>query len=56
VWFGSHYDGAARFDGKTWTLFGTQDGLIHPNVTDIYVAKDGSVWFASNGGVTRYIP
>jgi ligand-binding sensor domain-containing protein/tRNA A-37 threonylcarbamoyl transferase component Bud32 len=56
VWFGGYYSGAARFDGKTWTLFRTQDGLIHPSVTDIYQDKDGVVWFATEGGVTRYVP
>ena len=56
LWFGSYFHGAARFDGETWSLFGIQDGLIHPNVLDIYIDDNGAVWFATSGGVTRYTP
>ncbi len=56
LWFGSYYHGAARFDGNTWTVFRVQDGLLHPNINDIFVQPDGAVWFATEGGATRFIP
>jgi ligand-binding sensor domain-containing protein/tRNA A-37 threonylcarbamoyl transferase component Bud32 len=56
VWFGAYYHGVIRYDGNVWQSFGVKDGLIHPNVNDIYVAQDGTVWFATSGGVTRYTP
>jgi ligand-binding sensor domain-containing protein len=56
VWFGSASSGAARFDGQTWTTFNIQDGLINPNIHDTYVDTQGSVWFATEGGVSRYRP
>jgi ligand-binding sensor domain-containing protein/tRNA A-37 threonylcarbamoyl transferase component Bud32 len=56
VWFGSGFNGAARFDGKTWALFGVQDGLIQPSIHDIFIDAQGGVWFATEGGVSRYRP
>lgn len=56
IWFGSYYHGAARFDGNTWTVFRVRDGLLHPNINDIFVQPDGTVWFAADGGATRFIP
>ncbi len=56
VWFGTYYNDVIRYDGNAWQSFGVKDGLIHPNVNDIYVAQDGAVWFATSGGVTRYTP
>jgi ligand-binding sensor domain-containing protein len=32
------------------------DGLIHPNVNRAYVDASGAVWFATSGGVSRYVP
>ncbi len=56
LWFGLSYAGAAHFDGSTWQAFSAADGLIHPNVTDIYVHESGEVWFATSGGISRYRP
>jgi len=56
AWFGTYYHGAGRFANDEWEQFETKDGLIHPNVTDIYVDSAGTVWFATSGGVTRYVP
>jgi ligand-binding sensor domain-containing protein len=56
VWFGTYYHGAARFDGTTWYPVTVQEGLVHPDVLDIYVQPDGTVWFATQGGISRYVP
>jgi len=36
--------------------FNTRDGLPHNIVRDVMEARDGSIWFATMGGVTRYRP
>jgi len=56
LWFGLADRGAARLDADGWDDFDVKDGLIHPNVNDIYVDAAGAVWFATSGGVTRYTP
>jgi len=55
-WFGLANRGAAHFNGTNWDNFDVENGLIHPNVNDIYVDETGAVWFATSGGVTRYKP
>jgi len=56
LWFGTYYSGAAHYDGTTWQSFQIEDGLIHSNINDIFVDEQGSVWFATSGGVSRYRP
>jgi signal transduction histidine kinase/ligand-binding sensor domain-containing protein len=36
--------------------FTTRDGLAHDIVRDVLEARDGALWFATMGGVTRYDP
>ncbi len=55
LWLGLE-DRAVRFDGKTWQAFSLKEGLSGPVVYDIYIDPAGSVWFATNGGVTRFAP
>jgi ligand-binding sensor domain-containing protein len=55
----SHGTGVARFtgttsDGKTWTTYTTQDGLPSNWVGPIAVAPDGTVWFGTASGATRF--
>jgi sugar lactone lactonase YvrE len=54
-------DGASRFDGSTWTTFTTADGgpsksngLADNIAQAIVVASDGSLWFGTYSGVSRY--
>jgi serine/threonine protein kinase/ligand-binding sensor domain-containing protein len=56
IWFGGYYGGAARFDGKSWTAYRVQDGLLDANVMDIFVEKNGAAWFATEDGISRYTP
>ena len=55
VWFGT-YDGASRFDGKSWTTFREGDGLPDDLVGAVAIAPDGAVWFGTEYGVSRYLP
>jgi ligand-binding sensor domain-containing protein len=56
LWFCLYYHGAARFDGRSWQQFQVRDGLVYPDVNDIFVDTAGTVGIATTGGVSRYIP
>ena len=56
LWFGSYYSGAWYFNSNDVESYQVKDGLIHPNVNDIYVDGAGTIWFATSGGVTRFRP
>src|SRR5256885_12982437 len=43
LWFCTA-DGLSRFDGYTFTNYGTEQGLPHPNVTDILETRRGEFW------------
>jgi hypothetical protein len=48
------HGGAVRLYDGNWSRIGLEDGLIQRNIKDIYFAEDGSVWFATSGGITRF--
>jgi streptogramin lyase len=56
LWLGTYYNGALRFDGEDFTRYDVGDGLVHANVNHVYVDASGVVWFATSGGVSRYVP
>jgi ligand-binding sensor domain-containing protein len=53
IWVAAE-NGAFTYDGKKWTHFTTKDGLAGNRVKQIHLADDGSVWFITDGGLTRY--
>jgi ligand-binding sensor domain-containing protein len=62
IWFSviSHDEGenmpqgVLEFDGKNWTSYTTQDGLISNRVTDIATSTDGTVWLATDEGISSF--
>jgi hypothetical protein len=47
--------GVYRYDGKTWTHFTTEDGLIDNKICAISLDLSGNVWFGSyDKGVSRF--
>ena len=58
-WFGTNA-GAARHTGyntlDNWTVFTTEDGLIHNKVQAIMVDMMGIVWFGTPEGLSYYFP
>lgn len=61
LWIGcgsSTHGGLFRYDGRNWTVYGTDNGLPHPVVRDITQSADGSIWvatgFSGQGGAARY--
>ncbi|HVS21466.1 MAG TPA: two-component regulator propeller domain-containing protein, partial [Pyrinomonadaceae bacterium] len=55
LWFCTA-DGLSRFDGYTFTNFGTDQGLPHANVTDLLETRSGEYWVATYGGIARFNP
>ncbi len=53
LWFGSEYDGLARFDGETWRVYIQTDGLAASEVKVMVQDRDGSLWLGTIDGVTR---
>src|ERR1041384_558215 len=45
MWFCTE-EGLSRFDGYTFTNYGTAQGLPHPNVNDILETRAGEYWVA----------
>ncbi|MDE2998110.1 MAG: SpoIIE family protein phosphatase [Gemmatimonadota bacterium] len=37
-----------------WTVYQYRDGLAHNVVTSVVQARDGAMWFATRGGISRY--
>lgn len=53
-WFGSHNEGAARFDGQTITYFTVADGLSHNQVRSLIEGPDGTIWFECGAGISYF--
>jgi len=54
VWVSTWRD-AYHFDGEAWTTYSAADGL-GSHVRSIAVANNGVAWFATNRGVSSYVP
>ena len=48
--------GLSRFDGYTFTNFGTAQGLPHSFVNDLLETRGGEYWVATNGGLVHFDP
>lgn len=62
VWVGTQGGGVAMLDPGTMTPHFLRDSssdsgaLINPTVNDILQASDGSIWFATEEGLSRWLP
>jgi ligand-binding sensor domain-containing protein len=56
LWFGhgNTASGLTRWDGSTYTLFTTADGLSNNNVNGIDFDSSNTGWFATNLGLTSF--
>lgn len=50
IWFGTE-NGVSRYDGRRWTTYRSEDGLLNNNVWSIS-GDDESVWFATSSGLS----
>ena len=55
LWFCTS-EGLSRFDGYTFTTYGTEQGLPHRIVTDFLETRGGEYWVGTHGGVSRFNP
>lgn len=54
LWFGSNGFGAIRYNGDSLSYFSVQEGLVGDQITDMMEDKEGNLWFASYGGVSKF--
>lgn len=54
LWISTYDDGMVRYDGDEFELINTEDGLADNTVLGTVEGKDGSMWIATYGGVSRY--
>ncbi len=55
IWFGTWGGGVSEFNGKeTWRSLTLKDGLAGNIVYSIAQEKDGTLWFGTNHGASRY--
>jgi ligand-binding sensor domain-containing protein len=54
IWFGSHQEGVALFNGVQFTYFSKANGLSDNQIRSIYEAENGEIWFEGGEGVSRY--
>ena len=56
-WFGTDL-GVARHTGdqtlENWTIFNTENGLVHEFVQAIAADKEGAIWFGTKGGISVF--
>lgn len=54
IWFGSHQEGAGKFDGEKFTYYHVEDGLSDNQVRNIYEDWNGVIWFEGGKGISSY--
>ncbi len=53
-WIGTNDDGVACYDGQTLRYYSVAEGLAGRAVRAISEQKDGAIWIATEGGVSRF--
>jgi ligand-binding sensor domain-containing protein len=54
IWAVSDDAGVYLYDGATWHSYGIDDGLASDTVYDVVQVEEGSLWFATAQGASRY--
>jgi ligand-binding sensor domain-containing protein len=56
LWFGTVRGGMYKYDGKSWQLFTTENGLANDLVGNFMEDNKGKLWIATDGGISIYDP
>ena len=54
MWFGSEYDGLARWQNGRWRILTEKDGLPHYEVMAMLQDVDGNLWLGTQNGLVRF--
>lgn len=54
LWLGSDFGGLFRFQQRRIHTYTTRDGLAGNNVSSLCLAPDGSVWLATDKGISQH--
>jgi ligand-binding sensor domain-containing protein len=54
LWFGTIYNGAAKYDGKSLTYLTIENGLIGNTVTSFAEDKQGNIWLGTHSGLSKF--
>ncbi len=54
LWIGTTNKGITKFDGKKFTSFTTDDGLLENRINDVFVDDNGIVWIATATGISKW--
>ncbi|MFD0861230.1 two-component regulator propeller domain-containing protein [Sungkyunkwania multivorans] len=54
IWFGSHQEGVAKFDGNHFTYYTKNEGLSDMQIRSIYEYENGEIWFEGGEGLSSY--
>ncbi len=53
-WLGSAHNGVYRFDGKKFINFKALNGLIHDDITRLFVDSKNNLWIGTIGGISIF--
>ncbi len=51
LWFAT-LDGVVKYDGKTYTRYGSKEGVAHPASLSINIGPENNIWVGTYGGIT----
>ncbi len=52
LWIGTFDGGAVRFDGKYFTRYSSDDGLLNDRISSLWEDRSRRIWFGTDQGVT----
>ncbi len=53
LWFGTSEEGVYKYDGKLFTQFTKEDGLLSNLIFSLLEDKAGNIWFGTSEGICR---
>ena len=54
VWLGSYRNGDSSYDGKVFSTWQTDDGMLTNRVRSVGVTSQDEIWIGHDGGVSHY--